>query len=347
MLARLGGDEFAVLLPRATRDQAETVAADLLETLRARPFALTGQPLRITASSGVSALAGRNLAPAAVLTEADLAMYDAKANGRDGIAVFSEAGQATIHARRTWADRIRSAMVGDGFQLYGQPIVDLVTGRRERVELLLRLPDPDGGLALPAQFMPVAERFGLTRSVDRWVTRRAIELLGDDPGGALPRLHVNLSGATVSDPELPRLVEAMAGEHEVDPARLTFEITEAVAVSELEATRAFAGRVRVLGCEVALDDFGRAVAGLHHLKDLPIDLLKIDGELVAGLADDPTGPLIVGAVTELARTLDLRTVAEHVPDDATLAILREARVDYGQGHHLGTPQPVADLLRTR
>lgn len=164
MLARLGGDEFAVLLPQAELEQGDRVATDLLETLRAEPFTLSGQARRVTASAGVTTIGGRDPSADALLMEADSAMYDAKQGGRDRVARFSEACRERMAARRTWADRIRGALAHDGFELHGQPIVDLATGEPARIELLLRLPDPEGGLALPALFLPIAERFDLMRT---------------------------------------------------------------------------------------------------------------------------------------------------------------------------------------
>jgi diguanylate cyclase (GGDEF)-like protein/PAS domain S-box-containing protein len=347
-LGRLGGDEFAVLLPQVSPAQAQAAAQGLLDALRAEPFHLHGQHLRITASAGVSAIGGRATAAEALLMEADLALYEAKESGRDRVAVFTAAGQTRMQARRSWADRIRDALAQDGFELHAQPIVDLATGARSRFELLLRLPQPDAGPALPAVFLPVAERFDLMRSVDRWVTRRATELLERAPeteDGPL-HLHVNLAGATVGDPELPRLVETAARTRGVDPRRLTFEIAETAAITDLEAARCFATALRRLGAEVALDDFGRGFASFYYVKQLPIDAIKIGGDFVRELAEDPTDRLVVRSMAAMASGLGLRTIAQHAVDERAVALLREFGVDWAQGDHLGAPAAVDAVLST-
>ncbi len=343
-LVRLGGDEFAALLPHVSGPEALRVAEDLVETLRAEPFALEGGQFQITASAGVSAVGGRRSAAETLLREADLAMYDAKAEGGDRVVAFTDAARARLRARRSCADRVRRALVDEGFELHAQPIVDLSTGTCARVELLLRLRDADGRLTMPDEFMPIAERFDLMRAVDRWVLGQAIELMdGAAKSLAAPHPHVNLSAASVGDLQLPGYVRDLCEQRGVDPRRLTIEISETAAIADLEAARALASALHDAGAEVILDAFGRGFSSFYYLKRLPVDGIKIDGDFVRRVASDETDRLVVRSMVTMAAGLGLRTFAAHVSGTRAVALLREYGVDHAQGHHLGRPRPLIGL----
>jgi EAL domain-containing protein (putative c-di-GMP-specific phosphodiesterase class I) len=221
--------------------------------------------------------------------------------------------------------------------LLRQPIVPLAAGDGPPWgELLLRLRDPDGRLVPPAAFLPVAERIDLIQAIDRWVIRRACEL---QAGGA-GTLSVNLSARSASDPALGGFIQGCLAGTGADPAGLVFELTETAAIADLAAARRLAAGLRRLGSRLALDDFGAGFASFYYLKHLDVDVLKIDGEFVTDLPDDPTDRLVVGAVVGIAQGLGVPVVAEWVEDERTLAALRELGVDHAQGFHLGPPEPV-------
>ncbi len=343
VLARLGGDEFGALLPEASLAEARSVASGLLQVLRAAPFALEGQALPVTASVGVTAFGQRSASAEALLMEADVAMYEAKETGRDRSAVYTGGGRARMEARVGWAERIRRALEEDGFTVHAQPILDLSASEVMRYELLLRLADATGALRLPALFLPIAERFDLMRAIDRWTTRRAIALLAR-PGAQGEKLQVNLSGVTVGDEEFVEIVERECTAAGAAPGALVFEITETAAIVNLDDARRFAGALRRLGCAVALDDFGRGFSSFYYLRHLPVDIVKIDGEFIRDLAREPSDQLLVRSMVEMAHGLGLRVVGEFVGDEETLELLRSYGADFAQGHHLGAPAPVEEVL---
>ncbi len=231
--------------------------------------------------------------------------------------------------------------------LHAQPIRDLRTGEVGRHEVLLRLLDDDNRLLLPEAFLRSAERFGHIGAIDRWVVRRAIRLIAAaEVSGTDLCLEVNLSGRSIGDPELPRVVEAELEATGIDASRLVLEITETAAIANMDQARELATRLRALGCRFALDDFGSGFSSFWYLKHLPLDYVKIDGEFVRNLASAPADALVVKAMVQIASGLGLRTIAEFVEDEGTLRQLAELGVDYAQGDHVGRPAPALDLLRS-
>jgi diguanylate cyclase (GGDEF)-like protein/PAS domain S-box-containing protein len=341
-LARLGGDEFAVLLPGASAVQARAVAETLRETVtthRMRGVAA------LTASIGITTFdAARRLRADDLLVEADVAMYEAKEAGRNRIAHF-ERGQGHaqgVRRRLTWTERIRQALEDDRLVLHAQPIFDVRSGEVAQYELLLRMRASGGMLFKPATFMHVAERFGLVRAVDRWVIRAAADLLADERMQA--PVAVNLSADSLSDERLPEYVERTLARVGAAPERLTLEVTETVAIANLDQARRLVGSLSQLGCRFALDDFGAGFGSFYYLKYLPFDYLKIDGEFIRDLASNSIDQLLVRALVETARGLGNETVAEFVGSGEVVDCLRELGVDRAQGYHLGRPRPIDEIL---
>ena len=349
VLARLGGDEFAILLSMATPEEAHAVAEAVLQSVRTQTVpTATGRTRTVTASLGL-ALFSRDpqLTGEEVLVNADLAMYDAKEAGRDrlGSYVNAEHPEVRLEARMSWADLIRDALAEDRFVLHAQPIVDLATGEATQHELLLRMHGADGELIPPSAFLPVAERFDLMPAIDRWVAAHAIRMVGDERRrGRELVVEVNISGGSTGDPELLALIERELAASDVDPAQIIFEITETIAVGNIPRAQHFAKRLAELGCRFALDDFGAGFGSFYYLKHLPFEYLKIDGEFVRHSTEDATDQLVIQAVVDIARGLGKRTIAEHVGDARTLALLRRLGVHHAQGFHLGRPAPLCDWI---
>jgi diguanylate cyclase (GGDEF)-like protein/PAS domain S-box-containing protein len=345
VLARLGGDEFAALLPGADAVAAESSAHALLEAVRGLSLTVDGRPVHLTASVGISLIDGERATVQELLSGADAAMYAAKEAGRDRMAMVAPGSARSAEERWGAAGLIRRALDEDRFVLHAQPIRDLRTGEVGRHEILLRLLDDDNRLLLPEAFLRSAERFGHVGAIDRWVVRRAIRLIAAaQVAGTDLCLEVNLSGRSIGDPELPRVVEAELEATGIDASRLVLEITETAAIANMEQARELATRLRSLGCRFALDDFGSGFSSFWYLKHLPLDYVKIDGEFVRNLASGPADALVVKAMVQIAQGLGLRTIAEFVENQTTLELLTELGVDYAQGDHVGSPEPALDLL---
>jgi diguanylate cyclase (GGDEF)-like protein/PAS domain S-box-containing protein len=344
-VARLSGDEFAVLMPRVDEAGAVQLAEDLRAEISSGARRIErGQP--VTASFGIALYGGdERVSAETVLMAADLAMYRAKQEGRDRIAVAEDERGATVLHSQSIAARIRDALTKNRLTLYTQPIFDLATGETLRHELLLRMAI-NGGEPLPAAaFIEAAEKAGIVQDLDRWVVARALELMAERKSSGRPvSLHVNLSAASFTDLSVLEFIERRLDEGDADPKEITFEITETAAIRNFETAAIFADRLTEFGCQVAIDDYGAGFGPFYYLKHLPFDLIKIDGDFVRDLPSSDADQLTVQAIVKIARGLGKRTIAEFVQDDETTKMLREYGVDMAQGFHLGRPVALAEGL---
>lgn len=343
VLARFGGDEFAVLSPRTS--DAAALAERLRLAVRRHRLIVESHELASTVSIGVAVFPEHGANVDDLLTRADLAMYQAKENG-DAWRVFDPMFdyQSDLTAHRLWSQRIRDALESDRLVLHAQPVQHLRTGSRE-YELLVRMVDEQGQMIPPAEFLGVAERSGLIAEIDRWVLRQAVALLAREAarGGEL-HVAANISGRTLRDPSLAEFIERELREAGVPAASLALEVTETAAITDMESAAEFMRRLKSVGCRFAIDDFGAGFASFGYLKHLPIDYVKIDGSFIRNLPNTVSDQHFVRAMVEVARGLEVQTVAEFVEDAETLALLTMMGVDYAQGFHLAAPAPVAEVL---
>ncbi|MGN6557812.1 MAG: putative bifunctional diguanylate cyclase/phosphodiesterase [Solirubrobacterales bacterium] len=347
IVARLSGDEFAVLMP-----QTDTAGAlQLGEDLRAQvaeglpPSAEIGPG---TISVGIAMFGGGAEASSeAVLLAADQALYRAKEEGRNRIMLFHAGDEGGGQVRRapTTSARIRDALTHDRLRLATQPIRSLSSGGIERYELFLRMTGDNGELLPASSFIEVAERSGMVQELDRWVVARALELIAERERAGNPvSLHMNISGASMTDLSVLEFIERRLDEGEADPSRCTFEVTQTARVDDYETAGAFADRLTEFGCEVAIDDYGAGFGPFAYLKKLPFDVIKIDGTFIREMSRNDADQLVVQAIVQIARGLGKRTIAEFVEDEGTARMLREYGVDMAQGYHLGKPVDADEAL---
>jgi diguanylate cyclase (GGDEF)-like protein len=346
IVARLSGDEFAVLMPQSDVDGALQLGEDLRVQV-ADGFAGDPELAGATISVGVT-MFGAELdgGAEAVLAAADEAMYRAKVEGRDRVSLFETPVEAALDSRRlTTSAKIRNALTQNRLSLATQPIQSLADGAVERHELLLRMRGDAGELLPAAAFIGVAERSGMIQELDRWVVGQAFHLLGErERAGEPVSLHINLSGASLTDISVLEYIERGLDEGVADPSRCTFEITQTARVEDLETAAGFADRLTEFGCEVAIDDYGAGFGPFEYLKRFPFDVIKIDGTFVRDLVHNDADRLTVEAIVGIAKGLGKRTIAEFVEDQETESLLRELGVDMAQGFHLGAPVGVEESL---
>ncbi len=347
-LARLGGDEFAMILPDCDEQAAVAIARELIGAVALTTIVpdANGRMIRVNASAGVAAFDGTtSVTTESLLVEADVALYDAKDNGRNRVAVANgdRSGQERMQTRQSWVEQIRHALENDNFELWAQPILELATRKVTRHELLLRLAGTDTVIP-PAQFLAVAEQVGLIGDIDTWVTHAAFRLVRSELAAGRPcDIQINLSGASVADPAILDVVRAELSQRDVPGSCVTFEITETSAIADMAQAQRFAAMVRASGCGLSLDDFGAGFGSFYYLKHLPFDSLKIDGEFIRQIADSAHDQHVVRALVQIAGSLGLETVAEFVEEDRTLRVLEELGVTYAQGYAIGRPQPAVSL----
>lgn len=284
---------------------------------------------------------GANLPVSWVLTP-----FDSPA-GKSSVIVFTDntrtkAEQERLRSEIEELSQVRAlheALQEQRFELFAQPIIDLATGITISHELLLRMRERDGSLRMPGTFLPVAERYGVIRELDRWVIDQAARLAGEGH-----HVELNVSAASLGDPELYDDFAAAVAEHGAPPQFLGVELTETAIMQDEAIAGTFIERVGALGCELALDDFGTGFGGFGYLKNLPVDYLKIDTEFVRDLCTNVASRHVVQAVVGLAASFGLRTVAEGVEDEETLDLIRDMGVDHAQGYGIGRPAPLADTV---
>ncbi len=342
---RLGGDEFGVILPQCGREEADLVAQSLLDAVRDHAVVIAGERrVRATVSIGVRLVGpATSLTAEEVLSDADIALYDAKEGGRDRLSITGDGGVVTdrLRARLGWSERIREALAEDRFELFEQPIVAIGSGHVAGSEMLLRMRDVDGSIIAPGMFLDVAERFGQIQAIDCWVVARAIRLLAERQAAGIDlELEVNLSGGSLTETTVVDFILSEVRNAPIDPTRLTFEVTETAAIVNIDRARSLAQNLSDLGCRFALDDFGSGFGSFYYLKHLPFDVVKIDGEFIKELESSEADRLTVQAIVQIARGLGKPTIAEFVENEATLRLLSTIGVDFAQGYHLGRPRPV-------
>jgi diguanylate cyclase (GGDEF)-like protein/PAS domain S-box-containing protein len=342
-LARLGGDEFAAILEHCTVQQAQTVAQKICDRMDDYRFAHDGRRFRIGASIGVVPVDRRWSASAAILQAADTSCYAAKEAGRNRVHAWFDTDHAmrARHGEMQWAARIEQALDEDSFELHFQRIHPLLSAEPGlHAEVLLRMRGDTGELVMPGAFLPAAERFHLASRVDRWVLRNVIDWLRTHAqANNVRQLSVNLSGQSVGDRAFHRYAAEMLST--LEPSllgRLCVEVTETVAVTNMTDAALFIKQIRALGVRVALDDFGAGAASFGYLKNLPVDYLKIDGQFIKDLLDDPLDLAAVKCFVDVARVMGIKTVAEFVDRQPILEELKRLGVDYAQGFLLHKPQ---------
>ena len=349
--ARLGGDEFAVLLERVTdADGAATVAGRVLDTLH-QPFGLNGRTIPIKASLGVAT--GRPGADEAdeLLRNADVAMYAAKAGGKDRYELFRPDMHEDMLQRLELEAELRHVADRDQLVLHYQPIIELVSGRITRVEALVRWDHPVKGLLPPPAFIPLAEEQGLIGPIGNWVllqaclqARRWHDQFPDAPPLSV---HVNLSGRQLEEQRLVGEVAQALETSRLSPRQLTLEITESVLVSDVEAMSTRLRELKGLGVLLAIDDFGTGYSSLSYLRRFPIDMLKIDKAFVDGIGKGREDTALAHAIVKLSHTLQLHTVAEGIEQAEQAAHLASLGCQDGQGFLFArplNPEAMTELL---
>ena len=343
-IGRLGGDEFVVLAEGDNNGPApELVAERLLEVLRA-PFDLDGTTVEVTASIGIAI--GDRSAPGELLRDADIALYQAKASGKNRHIVFAPEMHAAVLDHRQLELDLRAALERDEFFLVYQPICSLETRAVTGVEALIRWQHPVRGVVHPDFFIPLLEETGMIVDVGRWVLRAACAqaMVWREHGFTLD-LAVNVSGKQLDhDSFVIDVHETLAATH-LDPKHLTLEITESVAMRDTDDTATRLGEFKALGVRVAIDDFGTGYSSLAHLRRFPVDALKIDRSFIAGISESPETEALVHMLVQLGKTLAIETVAEGIEEYAQFSHLRREHCDSGQGFLIAHPLAADDVER--
>jgi len=344
-LARMSGDEFCVILTDQRDEGAAIEAGHRLHCALAAPFPFDGQEIHVTASLGISLFPFNGDTPETLVKNADIAMFRAKAQGRDTLQVFSEEMSAAVLERAHMEKGLRRAVERNEFLVYYQPEVDLRTGRIVGAEALMRWQTPDRGLVSPTTFIPIAEEMGAIVPMSEWVLRTACAQAKEWQGqGYSPfRISVNVSARLFQQYDLSKAILDILGDTGLGPESLELEITESVAMSNLESTMKALWKLHDFSIRVAMDDFGTGYSSLAYLKKFPISLLKIDRAFIRELDRNPEDRTIVKAILAMARALEIEVIAEGVERVEQLDLLKSLGCDLAQGFLFGEAVPAEEF----
>ena len=336
-VARLGGDEFVVVLEGAAVAIDET-ASRLLAAVR-MPFTLAlDNPVELSVTASIGIAMGPSSSAGELLRDADVALYGAKAGGRDRAVTFAPAMHAAVQSRLELEIDLRAALTERQFFLVFQPTFDLRSGRASGAEALIRWQHPTRGIVGPDAFVPVLEETGLVVDVGRWVLEEACRQAQDwRSRGHQLAVAVNVSARQLEDRDLVDDVARTLRASGLDPLALTLELTETVLARDPSATSTRLAELRDLGVRIAIDDFGTGYSSLSYLRQFPVDALKIDRSFVSGLGASEEAQALVRTLVRLGRDLGLEVIAEGIEEESQLALLRFAGCDTGQGYLLARP----------
>lgn len=376
ILARVGGDEFAVLLYQCSATRGLEVAESLLQAVQCFRFGWEDKTFSIGVSIGLVAVNPQTASVTSVLSAADTACYAAKNKGRNRVQSY-QAGDRELLKQRgetQWVVQINQALEENRFCLYSQPIVHLQNPQISGMhcEILLRLQPEAGQLVSPMAFIPAAERYNLMQAIDRWVIRTLFSNLSQVFGlnspardreldrdliAGLPAVttlplsqsldvnylnlySINLSGASINEDRFIDFLYEQFSTYQIPPEIICFEITETVAIANLSKAASLIWKFKELGCRFALDDFGSGMSSFAYLKNLPVDFIKIDGNFIKNIVENPVDVVMVEAITKIGHVMGIKTIAEYVESETVMEKLRELGVDFAQGYYLGQPQPL-------
>lgn len=344
LVTRLGGDEFAIVLYDVDAYQAHVTADAYRMQLADYVYRFEGKVVDIGCSIGVALMDENIKHKEDILSRADLACHIAKRSGRNRVHIYEPQDQESINimsADMGWSRRLKTAMECDNFLLASQPIVDTCSGEILFNEVLIRLKEAGENIIMPSGFLPSAERFGLSVDLDRWVIEHSLQLLAQNHNKDFPGFSINLSAKTVGDSKTLELIESKIRDLSLPANKLLFEVTESIALSNINLASDFLLKLKQLGCQTALDDFGAGYSSFSYLKDLPVDFVKLDGSYIKRITRDKVKRAIVVAMNDVAHALGKKTIAEFVEDVETLEELKAIGLDYCQGFYTGKPKLVA------
>jgi diguanylate cyclase (GGDEF)-like protein len=351
VVARLGGDEFVVILEQ-TEDSAaiERIARNLLDVL-GEPLQLSGHECLITASIGIAMYPSNGSDVQTLTKNADMAMYLAKEDGKNGFRFFSKAIKTQSIERLTLETALRRALERDQFELHYQPKVDMVTGQITGVEALLRWTHPELGVLSPMQFIPLAEETGLIVPIGRWVLREACaQNMAWQRRGLRPvSMAVNLSPRQFADEHLLQDIDEALASSGMSPVLLQLEVTESMVMRNVSRAIKVLDAIQSRGIRLAIDDFGTGYSSMSLMKQFPIDTIKIDRSFVRDLPNDSEDQAIAQAIISMGKALGMTVVAEGVETPEQQAFLRSHACDEMQGYLFSKPLPprqLASLLRS-
>ena len=347
--ARMGGDEFALIITNCSGDEARMVAETLLKAVQNFHFEWTGKVFDIDLSMALVPISPEK-SVSEILGTADVSLSAAKDGGRGRIHEYRPHDSTVIrrHDEMHWVLQLEDALRSDRFQLHFQPIMPLQEVHDEGLhyEVLLRVIDESGEVISPHELLNAAEQFDMATRVDTWVVNAVFDWLQKHPDHLekLGLCSINLSGASIGDSGFLIFLKEKLQDSELPLGKIGFEVTENAAIKNILKARDFIDTIKNYGCKFALDDFGSGHSSFAYLKDLPVDILKIDGMFVKGIHLEPVNYAMVKAINDVGQVMKMKTIAEYVENEEICNSLKAIGVDYGQGYYFGKSENIDEVI---
>ena len=345
-VARIGGDEFVVLIDEINRPDDAAIVAHRIQQVITQPINLDDRDLCVSSSIGISSYPEDGEDATSLLKNADAAMSHAKKEGRDRYQFFTNEINIEVRRRLELESELRRGLTFSDFTLYYQPKVSLASGKITGAEALVRWQHPNKGIISPAKFIPLAEETGLIIPLGEWILNTACSQIKtwQVSGVANLSVSVNISAVQFRQRDLTDTVAEAISAANINPQLLELELTESILIDDIETTLKQLQELKLLGVKISIDDFGTGYSSLSYLKRFPIDVLKIDQSFVSDIKENTNDP-IINAVISLARSLELKTIAEGVENEQQLNYLLQQGCDEIQGYLLSKPLPATEFIQ--
>ncbi len=348
-LARLGGDEFGLLLKDCSLEKAIGITEGIVSLVKNYEFNWENKTFHVGVSIGVAMIGDDTRSIKAAMHDADMACYAAKDMGKNQVQVhqLDDAHMKKVHKELSWVADVDNSIENNRFTLYIQAIKPINTDNTQpRYEVLLRLNDDEGTLVSPGAHIPIAERFNLMNKIDHWVieeTFRNLSQLSHAHPHNLPCIFINISENALTDPGFLDFIIRQYKKYNIQHDTVCLEISENTAIKNINLTADFIHALRKYNIRFALDHFGHSLSSIQYLKALPVDYLKIDGQIVKDISLNTANKALVAAINEVGKVMNIQTIAEHVEDAFTLNQLKEIGVTLSQGYYFSKPESINHL----
>lgn len=343
-VARIGGDEFAILLSGSDMNSAQNIAEQIRKGIEDYRLVWEGIPYSVSASMGIAEVSPELSSLESLKFASDSSCILAKQSGKNQIRVYDEEAESTTVKcdELLWVSRINQGLEENRFCLFKQSITNIDQQSGEHFEVLIRLRNNEGSVWTPNLFLPVAERNNLLPKIDKWVVTRALQWLNEQtiPVDSEYCMNVNLSAASLADQGFKQFLIDKIEKNKKVSRHICFELTESAVMLNPAETITLLSRLKSQGCRIALDDFGTGHSSLSQIRTLPLDFIKIDGAFIQEICKSELDQTVVKSVAEIARVLDIKTVAEFVDTDEALQLLKKLDIDYAQGYLISKPEPL-------
>lgn len=339
--ARLGGDEFSILLFDINTKNATDVAESIRHSIEQYQFIYNGIDCEFGCSIGITLIDQTSTTAESLLMKADAACMVAKRHGRNHVYLLSPDNDESelFGDDSSWHERITEALDNDSFEIYRQPIMNNSTGKIEIHEIFLRMKDKAGAI-MPSAFFQIADRLRLATDIDKWVVKNTVDLISKQTSSKRGLYSINLSKQTIGDLEACDAIVKTIRNSKIDPNTIIFEITEAATIADTDKAEEFLSRLKLLGCQTALDDFGSGMSSLTYLRDFSVDFVKIDGRHIRNAVMNEIDFAMIDALNDISHAMKIKTIAKCVEDEDCRKKIQAVGIDYAQGFAIGRPEPM-------